>query len=90
MVARFGVQKDQATLLRALRLLHDNGRRIELLFVGDIDGDGKYLEMNKDLCAELAVGDFVKFLGAQKTSRSFCGNPKFVYFRRTMRACQAL
>jgi glycosyltransferase involved in cell wall biosynthesis len=66
MVARFSAQKDQATLLRALKLLFDNGQRVELLLVGDADGNGEYLKMNKNLCVELNVADSVRFLGMQK------------------------
>jgi glycosyltransferase involved in cell wall biosynthesis len=66
MVARFSAQKDQVSLLRALKLLVDNGQRVELLLVGDADGDGEYLKMNKDLCVELDLADSVKFLGQKK------------------------
>ncbi len=66
MVARFGVQKDQATLLRALKLCLDNGRHAELLLVGGTDGNGEYLEVNKKLCVDLDMADSVSFLGPQK------------------------
>lgn len=66
MIARFGVQKDQATLLRALKLVLQAGQRVELLLVGGADRNKDYLKRIKDLCSQLELTNFVKFLGVQK------------------------
>ena len=62
MVARFDEDKDQATLIYALKLLHDkynNNKHLLLL------GEGPTLNKCKQLAASLNLIDYIHFLGAK-------------------------
>ncbi|MEO0445788.1 MAG: glycosyltransferase family 4 protein [Verrucomicrobiota bacterium] len=59
MVGRFEEQKNQALLLRGLAPLRNLDWELEFV------GDGPKLEMVKELCAELDLGDRVTFAGYQ-------------------------
>jgi glycosyltransferase involved in cell wall biosynthesis len=57
MVARFDVQKDHATLLRALSLLQQYPWTLDLV------GNGPLMEQMQSLAAALGIGERVRFLG---------------------------
>jgi glycosyltransferase involved in cell wall biosynthesis len=61
MAARFARQKDHATLLRALRLLKDQGLQPPLVLAGG--GRDSHRLRAKALCEELGLGDQVRFVG---------------------------
>lgn len=61
MAARFGAQKDHATLIRAVRRLAAGGWRGQLLLAGG--GKEKYRAACQKLVAQLGVGAQVKFIG---------------------------
>lgn len=58
MVSRFASSKDQETVIRAMKMLHDN---VIIRFVGD----GENLERCKQAAKEIGVGKRVSFLGAR-------------------------
>lgn len=61
MVARFARQKDQPTLIRAVRRLVDAGWTGQLLLGGD--GKASHRRASERLAASLRLGDRVEFLG---------------------------
>lgn len=56
MVGRFSEQKDQATLIKAMKQIPDN---VHLLLIGE----GPLKEKNEDLAKEIGIKDRVHFLG---------------------------
>lgn len=66
-VARLNVVKDQATLLRAARLVLDREPRFRL----DIVGDGEMRPELERLAGELGLGDAVRFHGFHDDVRPF-------------------
>jgi glycosyltransferase involved in cell wall biosynthesis len=61
MPARFARQKDQPTLLRALRILRDDGLAPPTLLAGG--GRPSHMARAKDLSRSLGLSDQVRFLG---------------------------
>lgn len=57
MVARFGAQKDHATLLRAMARLTGHSWELDLI------GEGPAMAGTQSLAASLGIGDRVRFLG---------------------------
>ncbi len=66
-VARLNIVKDQATLLRAARLVLDREPRFRL----DLVGDGEMRPELERLAAELCLGDAVRFHGFHDDVRPF-------------------
>jgi glycosyltransferase involved in cell wall biosynthesis len=61
MAARFARQKDHSTLLRALRLLKDQGLQPTVVLAGG--GRDGHRQRALALCQELGLGDQVRFVG---------------------------
>jgi glycosyltransferase involved in cell wall biosynthesis len=64
MTARFGRQKDQATLIRAAGLLRDRGRPVRVRLVGG--GKLRPRRRAERLVADLGLVDLVEFLGQRE------------------------
>jgi glycosyltransferase involved in cell wall biosynthesis len=59
MASRFSREKDQPTLVKAVKLLKDMGKNCDVYFAGD----GKYKNGSEILCEELGIKDRTFFLG---------------------------
>lgn len=64
MMANLAPHKGQETAIRAVKLLRERGRDVQLLLAGaDRSGDGQFETRLKSLIAELGIGDRVTLLG---------------------------
>jgi glycosyltransferase involved in cell wall biosynthesis len=67
MMANLATHKGQETAIRAVRLLNDRGRNVQLWLAGaDRSGDGHFEAKLQALIAELGIGDRVTLLGFRK------------------------